>query len=73
MQEDMRVDKHTTIEDAEETKKFRVTLKFASFEGSGRTIIKIVHIDSEEESVFQEYPLNELVSIKVYKPQKKIA
>jgi len=73
MEQDMRVAKHTTIKGDDDTETYKVLLKFASAEGTQRDVIRKAIIDSDDPTVFKRFPLNELVSLKISKPQKKLA
>jgi len=73
MEQEMRVSKHTTIKGDDDTETYKVMLKFSSAEATARTRIRKVILDSEDPKVFEQYPLNELVSLRIVKPQKRLA
>jgi len=65
----MRVVKHQTIEKSEEETLYKVHL-----EATTRPFaVKRLTIESEDRSLLDDYALEELVSIRVIKPQRKLA
>ena len=80
MEQDMRVDKQITEEDSDQTKptKYKVLFKQSSITTTKSAVsnvrtIKKLTIISEDPDLFKEFPHNELVTVKVSKPQRKLA
>lgn len=72
MQQDMRVLKHKTVESEETQTEYTITLVFASVEAALKSRISRLNIVSTDADIFEKYPLNELVTVKVSKPQQKL-
>jgi hypothetical protein len=72
----MQVRKQITEEDSDETKptKYKVLLSYVPKPNAsaGQRVIKKLTIVSEDDSLFKDFHHNELVSVKVSKPQTKL-
>jgi len=73
MEQDMRVSKHVTVKKADDSETYKVVLAFASMVNTQRVRAKSVTLETDDVKVFEQYPLNELVSLKISKPQKRLA
>jgi len=79
MEQDMRVVKQITEEDSDESKptKYKVNLEHVSIAKNAKPlsnvrVIKKLTIVSEDDSLFKDFPHNELCSVKISKPQRKL-
>lgn len=72
----MRVVKQITEEDSDESKptKYKVNLSYSPSKNAkpNMRLIKKLTIISEDDSLFKDFPHNELVTVKVSKPQTKL-
>ena len=79
MEQDMRVVKQITEEDSDESKptKYKVRLAHISIAknpkpATNTRVIKNLVIESEHASLFTDFPHNELVAVRISKPQAKL-
>lgn len=75
----MHVKKQITEEDSDESKptKYKVLLRYFPVKNAATSsqvrMIKNLTIISEDVNLFKDFPHNELVTVKISKPQKKLA
>jgi len=78
MEQEMRVKKQITEEDSDESKptKYKVLLGYSPVKNvapsSQVRMIKKLTIISEDETLFEDFPHNEMVTVKISKPQRKL-
>lgn len=73
MQQTMEVVEHVTNEKSEVDVKFKVILEPVMIKGSNlEKIISRVTLVSTTDALFKEFPLQEQVSVKIEKPQRKL-